>query len=275
MQSIQAVHRLVEEQPTAYRLVRAVSDVSASQRNGQLALELNFQGADPLENRLEAIEEFHALGVRQIGLVWNADNALGCSATSAYDKGLTTLGREFVKEMNRVGVIVDGTHAGYRTTMDAIDASEQPFIFSHSNVDRIFPSYKNLKDDQLRACAARGGVIGISGFGTYLDELDVSVEAMFRQVDYVCALIGPQHVGLGLDFVRNAEPLWQKVRAHPELWPGVNESRFYPPEEVADLDERMVRAGYSAEQRAGVLGENWKRVSATVWSARSATQEQV
>ena len=272
IQSINAVHRLVEEQPTEYCLVRGTADVDEALRRNQLALELNFQGADPLENRLEAIGEFHALGVRQIGLVWNADNALGCSATSSQDTGLTALGQQFVREMNRVGVIVDGTHAGYRTTMNAMEASEQPFIFSHSNVNALLASYKNLKDDQIRRCAETNGVIGISGFGTYLDDLDASAEAMFRQIDYVCGLVGAQHVGLGLDFVRNPESLWEKVRTHPELWPGVNESRFFPPEEVSLLTALMEQAGYTKDQMAGILGENWKRVSSAVWSQRDPTE---
>ena len=268
LQSLDAVHRLVEGQPTAYRLVRGTADVDEALHRNQLALELNFQGADPLENRLEAIEEFHALGVRQIGLVWNADNALGCSAASSVDTGLTALGRQSVREMNRVGVIVDGTHAGYRTTMDAMEASGQPFIFSHANVDALRPSYKNLKDDQIRRCAERGGVIGIGGFGTYLDDLGASAEAMFRQIDYVCGLVGARHVGLGLDFVRSPEPLWEKVRAHPQLWPGVSESRFFPPEEVSVLTGLMEKAGYARDQIAGILGANWKRVSSAVWSQR-------
>lgn len=270
-QSLAAVHRMVEQHPSQYRIVRDTRDVEAAHRNGQLSLELNFQGADPLENRIEAIEEFHALGIRQIGLVWNADNGLGCSATSSQDSGLTHTGRSFVREMNRVGMIVDGTHASYRTTMDAMEVSEQPFVFSHGNVDAIRASYKNLKDDQIRKCAERGGVIGISGFGTYLDDLNASPDAMFRQVDYVCELVGPQHVGLGLDFVRDPAPLWEKVRAHPELWPGVEESRFFPPEEVSALTGLMVRAGYTEEQIAGVLGENWKRVSGLVWDRGTAT----
>jgi membrane dipeptidase len=270
IESIAAVRRLVEREPAMYRIVRGISDVDESLAAGQLALVLNFQGADPLENRIEGVEEFHALGVRQIGLVWNADNALGCSATTSRDTGLTSLGKAFVKEMNRAGVIIDGAHAGYQTTMDAMDESALPLIFSHANVDAILPSYKNLKDDQLRRCAQGGGVIGISGFGTYLDNLDVPAEAMFRQIDHVCELVGAGHVGLGLDFVRDAAPLWEKVRANPKLWPGVNESRFFPPEEVCLLEKLMDRAGYTTGQVAGILGDNWKRVSHAVWSQRIA-----
>lgn len=274
MASIHAVHRLVQDRPTEYRLVRGTDDVDEALRRRQLALELNFQGADPLENRLEAVAEFHALGVRQIGLVWNADNALGCSATNAQDTGLTALGRAFVREMNRVGVIVDGTHAGYRTTMDAMECSEQPLVFSHGNVDALLPSYKNLKDDQIRRCAERGGVIGISGFGTYLDDLQAPAEAMFRQIDYVCELVGPRHAGLGLDFVRDPQPLWEKVRAHPQLWPGVHESRFFPPEEVSQLVALMEKAGYGRDSVAGILGENWKRVSSAAWSRLDPAEAQ-
>lgn len=268
--SLAAVHQMAEKNPHLYRVVRDIGDVEIAQRDNQLALELNFQGANALENRIAAVAEFHALGIRQIGLVWNADNELGCSSAGSHDSGLTATGCSFIREMNRVGMLVDGTHASYRTTMDAMEISEHPVIFSHGNVDAIRASYKNLKDDQIRRCAERGGVIGISGFGTYLDDLDAAPEAMFRQIDYVCEMVGAQHVGLGLDFVRDPAPLWEKVRAHPELWPDIEESRFFPPEDVAALNTLMERAGYSEEQIAGVLGENWKRVSAMVWSLGNA-----
>ncbi len=270
IETLSAIHRMVEEQPSKYRIVRGPSDVDAALRDGQLALELNFQGSEPLEGRIEAIEEFHSLGVRQIGIVWNADNALGCSATSERDTGLTSLGRSMIHELSRAGIIVDGAHAGYRTTMDAMEVSERPFIFSHSNVNAIHASYKNLQDGQIRECAALDGVIGISGFGTYLDDPNASADAMFRQVDYVCDLVGPAHVGLGLDFVCDPRSLWEKVRAHPHLWPGVRESRFFPPEEIPTLTGLMARAGYTRQQIAGILGQNWKRVGDAVWSRRTS-----
>ncbi len=273
MQGLASVTDTVKREPGRYRIVRTIADVDAARREGQLALELNFQGTDPLQGRLEAVEEFWQMGVRQMGLVWNSDNAAGCSVTSAADTGLTAFGRSLVAEMNRTGVIVDGTHAGYRTTMDAMQVCQAPFIFSHGNVDAIAASYKNLKDDQIRACADGGGVIGVSGFGTYLDDLQVPAQAMFRQIDYLCELVGPAHVGLGLDFLRDPQPLWEKMRANPQLWPGVRESRFFPPEEIADLRGIMVNAGYSAVVVAGILGGNWKRVSADVWARREGGQD--
>lgn len=268
MQGLASVSETVERQPDEYRIVRSIADVDAAQQEGQLALELNFQGTDPLQGRLEAIEEFWKMGVRQMGLVWNSDNAAGSSVTSATDAGLTKFGRQLVARMNRVGMIVDGSHVGYRTTMDAMHASQAPLIFSHSNVYAIAPSYKNLKDDQIVACAQSGGVIGISGFGTYFDDLQVPAHAMFRQIDYVCELVGARHVGLGLDFVCNPLSLWEKVRTNPQLWPGVRESRFFPPEEVADLINLMVTAGYSDHDIADIQGRNWHRVSADIWGRR-------
>jgi membrane dipeptidase len=270
MLGLESVARMVEQHPSQYRVVREIADVDLAVSAGQLALELNFQGTASLEGRLEAVEEFHRLGVRQMGLVWNSDNEAGCSAAGTHDTGLTAFGRSLVREMNRAGVIVDGTHASYRTTMDAMEVCDVPFVFSHGNVDAIEPSYKNLKDEQIRRCAESGGVVGISGFGTYLDDLQVPPTAMFRQIDYVCELVGAQHVGLGLDFLRDAHPLWEKVRTHPQLWPGVRESRFFPPEEIKHVRDLMQKAGYAQKDVAGILGENWKRVSGSVWSTRAS-----
>lgn len=266
MQGLEWVAALVAKHPSEYRIVRDIRDVDAASATGTLALELNFQGTAPLEGRLSAVGEFHQLGVRQMGLVWNMDNEVGCSAATSNDSGLTAFGRSLVRELNRTGVVVDGSHASRRTTLDAMEVCDAPFVFSHSNVDAIEPSYKNVNDDQIRTCAATGGVIGISGFGTYLDDLQVPAQAMFRQIDHVCELVGPQHAGLGLDFLRDPAPLWEKVRAHPQLWPGVRESRFFPPEEIQELRRLMVEAGYRGEDVAGILGGNWRRVSDVAWS---------
>jgi membrane dipeptidase len=257
--TIDAISRALEDHPE-FLLVRNLADVDTAMREGRLGLELNFQGIEPLEGNLRAVEYFHCLGIRQMGILWNADNEAGCSCTSDIDTGLTQFGRQLIAEMNRVGVVVDGSHAGYRTTMDAMAMCNAPFVFSHGNIDAIKLSYKNLKDDQIRSCAETRGVIGISGFGTYLEDLQASAESMYRQIDYVCELVGAQHAGIGLDFVSNPEPLWEKVRTNPQLWPGVEESRFFPPEEISTLKSLMEKAGYTDQDISGILGENWKRV---------------
>lgn len=268
--SIAAVHDTVARFPERYLIAYTPQDIRRAQREGKLALELNFQGTGPLAGSVQQVAHFHRLGVRHMGLVWNDQNLAGSSATRGVDRGLSAYGRQLVREMNRVGVIVDGAHASYRTTMDAMSICEAPFIVSHTNVYALAPAYKNLRDDQIDACAATGGVIGISGLGSYLDDLEATPQALFRQIDYVAQRVGSQHVGLGLDFVTDAPAFWKLVAAHPQIWPGPDgasmpESKFFEPEGIGPLRRLLLDAGYSEHDVAGIFGANWLRICDRCW----------
>ena len=265
LEGIRQVKLMVETHPSEFVIAHSAAELLTAKRSGKLALVLNFQGTEALEGNLEAVSEFHRMGVRGMGIVWNNHCNVGSSATCAPDAGLTSFGKQVVEEMNRVGILVDCTHASYRTTMDAMAISTAPVVFTHSNVDALAASYKNLKDDQIKACAATDGVVGISGFGTYMDDLAATPEAMFRQIDYVCELVGPRHAGLGLDFVRTPEIIWEKVRATPAMWPGLQESEFFPPEGIDSLRACLLNAGYHEQDILGILGDNWFRVCSECW----------
>lgn len=269
-QNIAAVLKTVSDYPGDFLVAHTTDDIRRAQRERKLALQLNFQGTGPLEGSLQRLTYFRDLGVRQMGLVWNDENLAGSSSTRGMDRGLTAFGRSLVKEMNRVGVIVDGAHASYRTTMEAMEVCEAPFIISHSNVNALASSYKNLECDQIRACAATGGVIGISGLGAYLGDLSATPEAMFRQIDHVAELVGVEHVGLGLDFVTDAPAFWKLVRANPQIWPGskggsMTESCFFEPEGIHPLRGLLIGAGYVEKEIEAIFGENWFRVCKSCW----------
>ncbi|GGJ43152.1 membrane dipeptidase [Neoroseomonas lacus] len=269
---IAAVVEWIAAEPARYVLIRTTDDVLHARRDGKLGIELNFQGIGPLEGSIELIGHFHALGIRHIGLVWNDANLAGSSATRGADTGLTQHGRALIHGMERAGIMVDGAHASYRTVMEAIDACAKPFIISHANVASLAPSYKNLTDDQISACAATGGVIGVSGLGSYLDDPRAMPDAMYRQIDHVAQLVGPAHVGLGLDYVTDAPLFWRMVRERPEIWPAPDggpmaQSLFFEPERVHDLAALLDRAGYAVADIGGILGGNWQRVAAACWAA--------
>lgn len=271
---IASVAEWISADPAGYLLVRTADDVRRAQREGMLGIELNFQGIGPLEGNVEMVRYFHELGVRHIGLVWNDANAAGSSATRGEDKGLTPFGKALIRELERVGIIVDGAHASYRTLMDAIAESTKPVIVSHGNVAALPAAapYKNLKDDQILACAATGGVVGISGLGTYLDDLRATPEAMFRQIDHVAQLVGAAHVALGLDYVTDIPTFWKLVSEKPEVWPAPDggpmaTSAFFEPEWVHDLRTLLEGAGYDGAHIAGILGGNWLRVAEACWAA--------
>lgn len=255
-----------------FMIIRSGQDVLIAQQTGKLGLELNFQGTRMLGGDVGQLQIFHALGVRHIGLVWNEANEAGGSSTDDDDRGLTSYGRSLIREMERVGMVADGAHAGYRTTMDAIEYSERPFIISHTNCHALDSSYKNALDDQMIACAKTGGVVGISGFGNYLGDPHATTESFFRHIDYAVELIGPEHVGLGLDYVTKPGKFWEMVGRSPHIWPGPDEGsmrpcRFMSHEQINGLQAMMIGHGYREDDVIGILGRNWLRVCLSCWGA--------
>ena len=214
-------------------------------------------------------------------LAYNVRNLVadGCAETA--DAGLSNLGRQVVREMNRVGMIVDCSHTGRRSSLQAIDLSERPVIFSHSNAHALGPHIRNIRDEQIRACAARGGVIGVVGVGAFLGDAEAQTESVFRQIDYIANLVGPEHVGLGTDYVkifpaRNHASVWESVSPEASwpnatnAWPDptgtqikVEDGRCFAPEQLRELIGMMLMHGYSRDVVRGVLGGNFRRVYAT------------
>ncbi|THF89299.1 MAG: hypothetical protein E8G75_06810, partial [Sulfitobacter sp. SK025] len=147
--AIGAINELVREDDR-YILARTSADLQRAIDHDLLALELNFQGIGPLAGKLENIAHFADLGVRHIGICWNTENAAGGSATELFDNGLTLFGRSAVAEIERVGILVDGAHAGFRTMMQAIEVSTRPFIVSHTNCFAVTKARRSVTDEQIK-----------------------------------------------------------------------------------------------------------------------------
>ncbi|HET9579350.1 MAG TPA: membrane dipeptidase [Usitatibacter sp.] len=270
LSNIARVYEVVARHPGDYRLVRAIGDVEAARAAGQLAITLNFQGTNALGNDLGMIEVFYRLGVRHMLMAYNQKNLVGDGCAERTDCGLSRFGLSVVREMNRVGMLVDGTHTGYRTSMEAMEASTSPCIFSHCNAYAVFPHYRNIRDDQIRKCAQTGGVIGVNGLGEFLDDMEARSESMFRHLDHIVGLVGAQHAGIGLDYVKDVAGFWKYVDENPDAWPDNDgkpnrHTAFVQPEQLPDLAELMLRKNYAEEDVRGILGGNFHRVCRQVW----------
>lgn len=269
IRQIARVRVAIRAAPDRYVLCGTADDILAAKAAGKLGLIFNLQETNMLEGRLEMVQAFYDLGVRHMLLAYNARNHVGDGCGERTDGGLSRWGQEVVAEMNRVGMLVDGTHTGYRTTMDAMEACKGPFIFSHCNAHAIYPHYRNIRDDQIRACARSGGVIGLNGLGEFLDDDRAGSVSIFRHLDYMVQLVGAGHVGLGLDYVRDAGRFWNWVRNNAHMWPPAPNDRagsaFAQPEQIGELTEMMLQAGYPEADVRGVLGANWLRVARQVW----------
>lgn len=178
-----------------------------------------------------------------------------------------------ITEMNRVGMLVDCSHTGYRTTMDIMEMATQPVVFSHSNPKALRLHGRNITDDQIRACAKTGGVIGVTGYGYFLPDRPSTAVALADCVTYVRDLVGPDHVGVGLDYspsdpkdTSDADDL----AAHPDFWPPADYTAVWPmhdasPGVFAQLAALLLERGWSNGELRKVLGENFLRVARAVW----------
>ncbi len=172
--------------------------------------------------------------------------------------------------MNRVGMIVDCSHSAYRTTMEAMDISTDPVVFSHSNPKAVWHHDRNITDDQIRACAATGGVVGVTGLGIFLGANDSSTGTMVEHACYLAELVGPEHVGIGLDHIFDDLDLTEELSARPDYWPpgqgydtpNINGAH---PGQIYEICDQLLTRGFSDTEVTGILGGNFLRVAHQVW----------
>ena len=255
----------IDSHPDNLVLARSVDDVISAKESGKLAIAFDLEGSDPLCGDLNLISFFYDLGVRQMLLAYNKDNRASGGCMEGHI-GLTDFGKQVIREMNRVGMVVDVTHMGYRATMEACEVSERPVIFSHSNPKALRDNARNITDEQIKACAKIGGVIAINGIGDFLG--GTTSEIMVQHIEYVMDLVGPEHVGIGLDYVVDKQELIDYIEGHPDVFPPdkMNDYlAFVAPEQLPEITDLLHKKGHSEQVIAGVLGGNFLRVAKQVW----------
>lgn len=256
----------IAQRPDTYRLVSTVDDVRRCKSDGKLGIAFDIEGMCPVQDDVSFVQTFYELGVRWMLIAYNRNNKAGGGCMDD-DPGLTAVGRAIIDEMERVGMVLCLSHAGARTVAEALEYARQPLIFSHSNPYGDTAHPRNVSDELMRACARRGGVIGLSGIGPFLGTSVDLVERLLRQLRYVMDLVGAEHVGLGLDYVFDSAELDEHVRLNPALYPpGVTGGlAMIGPESMGEIVEGLAQDNLSDGQIRGILGENWLRVATQVW----------
>ncbi|MFT3865046.1 MAG: membrane dipeptidase [Solirubrobacterales bacterium] len=260
--------------PDKYVLVEQVGDIRRAKQEGKIALNFHFQGTNSLLGDVNLVGIYKRLGIGHMLLAYNSRNLVGDGCHEDSDVGLSRFGKALVEEMNAQRMMVDVTHCGVRTSIDAIETSTAPVVFTHSNSKSIWGHQRNITDEQARACASTGGMIGINGVGLFLSEerFDMSAAIIGRHIEHFAELVGPQHVGLGLDSVYD-------MPAFLSGFATVDKDKKYPvggyltsktpsfagPDVIPQVADWLGERGWSDVQVQGVLGENWLRVLAAVW----------
>lgn len=270
--------RFLRENDDLIRPVRTVADIHAAKAENRTGIIIGWQNTSPLEDKLDYVEIFKDLGVGIMQLTYNTQNYSGAGYLEENDSGLTGFGREVLAEMNRVGVLCDLSHVGDRTTADVIARSQAPVCISHVLPRALRDVKRNKPDELFKACAEKGGIIGISLFAPGLAAgNDATVEDYLDAMAYVIDLVGEDHVGIGTDFSQ------ERPRPGPwQLWANRDKGtartltefatvKISKPKgierigEVPNITARMLARGWSETLVLKLLGHNWLRVLDAAW----------
>jgi membrane dipeptidase len=260
-----------------------VADFAKLQRDRtRVGVLLTTQGADHFRG-VDDVNTFFALGQRASQLTYNTTNRLGSGFLADTDDGLTDFGAEIVKRMNAVGMALDLSHSGDRTTLDALSVASKPVIVSHSAARALVPGHLRAKtDDVIRAVAKSGGAMGIP-FLRFMIKLDepVTIENALDHFDYVAKLVGPEHVGMGsdMDVLGNPNPMgvpeptnqrnFDRYHFHRDSDSTITTKKLDHPKRAYDLAEGLIRRKHSDADIRLMLGGNWARVLGSIWPTQA------
>jgi len=252
-----------------YVLVHGVADIHAARAAGKLAVMFDIEGMGAVGDQLSLVSLYYDLGVRWMLIAYNRNNAAGGGCQDD-DGGLTPFGMAILDEMARVGMVACCSHAGARTAMQVMERASAPVILSHSNPSAVWAHPRNVSDALIRACAATGGVIGINGVGPFLGpNNDIGANLILAHIDHAVGLVGPDHVGLGLDYCFDESEVDAYIRENPASFPAelgyAGGMRFAPPETIPLIADGLAARGYPADSIAKIMGGNHLRIAQTVW----------
>lgn len=262
------------ERSDTYLQVRTIDDIYAAREQGKLAVMHNFQSMRPLGEDLSNIEKFYDLGLRQMNFTYNIDTPYadgGVSNDDGTDEGVRVLGAEVIKEMNRLGIVVDCSHSSNNTCIEAATLTRKPMMISHSNLMTFQPIGRNVSDEAVKAVAATGGVICVNFIGGFLNPDGLARPFdIAKHIEYIKNLVGAEAICSGSDYVHNYADSLLWILQNPENFPPemgyATPSHMGKPGEVwgvvRELEETF---SWTEDEIRGFLGENLLRVYRANW----------
>jgi membrane dipeptidase len=257
-----------------FSLVGTAADIERAKKERKIAVIMGVQNAEHFREPGD-VKKFYQLGQRCAQLTYNSQNLLGSGSTDRVDGGVSDFGADIIKAMNEAGMLVDVSHCGDRTTLDAIELSPKPIAITHSNC-RALNNHPRLKTDEaIQKLAAKGGVMGITGVRMFVKGKEpTTLEDIVDHIDHVVKLVGVEHVGIGSD-----SDLWGYDDMPPDQYKQLKESYkasygfrdkidiegFDHPKKTFDLTEALIRRGYSDDNIGAILGGNFRRLLGATW----------
>ena len=269
----------ISERPDKYKIVRTTQDIDTAVKENKLGLFFTHQGTALFGGDVDMVGLWRQLGYGYCLLAYNQRNAVGDGCFEKGNEGLTAYGKQLIDAYNRYGMIVDVSHTGERTSLDAIERSTKPVISSHSGALAIANYQRSLSDAVIKAIAKSGGVCSINMVGAFMDKTNpdiVTTDALFRHIEYMANLVGIDHVGFGSDYIPNINITASLIQtpAGAAVFPDGGYSAAMgakgvptpaPYQIVAALVDKMLEKGYSETDCGKFLGGNMYRVMKTVW----------
>ncbi|QWN35920.1 membrane dipeptidase [Cobetia sp. 4B] len=265
-------NRRFEAWPDLIMPVHVPQDIAVAQASGRVGIILGAQNCSPIEDDIDMVEVMRDLGLMIMQLTYNNQSLLACGCYESEDSGITRFGRQVIREMNRVGMVIDMSHSAERSTLEAIEISERPVIISHANPESFHPAKRNKSDKVLKAIAESDGLLGFSAYPFHLrNGSDCTLTEYCEMIARTADLMGVEHLGIGTDLCQN-QPVsilewmrngrWSKDMDYGEGsasnadWPRplswLRDSRDFP-----NLIAGLRKVGMSGDEVAGIMGKNW------------------
>jgi len=268
-----AIQQEIAESPDHFLLILQPDDILRAQKEGKIGILLGVEGAEPVEQDLGFLRCYYRLGLRIMTLTWHQRNQVADGVAEPSNSGLSNFGRALIKEMNRLGILIDVSHLSKNGVRDVLELSAQPVIASHSNSRVICEEQRNLDDWQIKGIAEKGGVIGVVFLGRFVAPENPTILHALDHVDYIATLIGTDHIGMGPDYTDFCQDMIIQARRRTGTNLPINVSNIPYADGVEDVTKLfnftkgLVSRGYADEEIRGILGENFLRFFRSVYKA--------
>lgn len=270
-------HKWIKAHSDQVLLATTIADIEEAKASGREAIIFGPQDTEMVGLDLALLGTFYDLGIRIMQLTYQRQNWIGSGCGEKDDAGLSNYGRAFVKEMNDLGIVVDVSHCGPKTSVQAMEASEHPIMITHSFSSKLSPHIRAKSDETIKALGEHGGVMGVTGLSPFLYYPDKptqqpDIARLVEHIDHIVELAGIDSVAIGLDFDETFTPEKRAAGAkrHGSLlgqwpWPERRAKKLDTAADFPNITAGLIARGYSDEDILKILGGNWLRVMSTVW----------